>query len=380
MSLTDDIYRELWEGPEKNLDWQHFLAKYSASKGPLYNATGRFFNEVGKKIAALNEEKGRLQNESDQAGLTLDSLHQRIKEAESTIASLEERESVLNEQVGTLEAKLAEKTELAKHLSELEKLSFDTERLKQLREALRELGMRLGLKGKEAVDKFFDDLKDYEAILGAELQLKGLQMQIENKKLEAENWQAKEGALRRKHDDLKEALAAVHSLRTRGIKTSQIVTWHKILSRFQTVEQFEQSLAQYGDMTRLLNAKRKEAESYELRLLKAQGEVETLVKERAKIEGAINALEASWIEGLKVMTGEASKELKKVADMEVSAIRTVGQEFRLEFSDFLTRLQTSGEKIFKIGQEYERMNQKLKKYESVKDALESHLDASEGEK
>jgi len=380
MSLTDEIYHELWEGVEKGTDWQQILAKYSTSKGPLYNALGRFFREVGEKIAALNEEMSRVQNELTQAGLRLDSLNPKIKEAEAAIASLDERRNILNEQVGTLEAKLAEKTQLAKHLSELEKLGFDTERLKQLREALGEIGIRLGLKGKEAVGNFFDDLKDYESVLGAELQLKGLQTRIENKKLEAENWQAKEEALRRKHDDLKEALAAVHSLRTRGIKTGQIVTWHKILSRFQTVEEFEQSLAQYGDITKLLNARREETENCELSLTKTRSEVETLEKERTKLKGAIDALKVSWMKELKVMTGEASKQIKTLVDMEVSAIRTVGQEFRLESNDFITRLQTSGQKIFEMGQEYERMRQKLEKYEGVKDALESHLDASEGEK
>ncbi len=43
MSLTDEIYRELLDGLEDNLDWQQFLAKHSASKGPLYNAIDRFF-------------------------------------------------------------------------------------------------------------------------------------------------------------------------------------------------------------------------------------------------------------------------------------------------------------------------------------------------
>ena len=38
MSLTDEIYLELLDGLEKGLDWQRFLAKYSTSKGPLYNA------------------------------------------------------------------------------------------------------------------------------------------------------------------------------------------------------------------------------------------------------------------------------------------------------------------------------------------------------
>jgi len=380
MSLTDEIYLELLDGLEKGLDWQQFLAKHSASKGPLYSAIGRFFTEVEPKIVALNEEKSRVQSELEQAGLMLDSLNQKIKEAESNITSLEDRENVLNEQVETLETKLAEKSELAKHLAELEKLGFDSERLKQLQEALKEIGMRHGLKGKEAVGKFFDALKDYEAVLWAELQLKGLQTQIETKKLEAENWQAKEEALRRKYDDLKEALGAVHALRTRGIKVSQIITWHQILNRFQTVEQFDQSLAQYGDITKLLNVRKEETENYELRLAKAQSQVETLEKERAKLEGAIDAIRLAGVKELKAMTEEATKQLKAVAAREIRETQAVGREVRSEFSNFFAQLDALAKKVFEIGQEFERIRQKLQKYEGVKDALESHAAASEAEK
>jgi len=311
MSLTDDIYRELSDGLEKGLDWSQFLAKHSTSKGPLYNAIGRLFTEVEFKIRALNEERNRVQSELDQAGLRLDSLGQKIKEGESNIASLEDRENVLNGQVETLEAKLAEKSGLVKHLEDLEKLGFDSERLRQLEEALKKIGMRHGLLGQQTVDKFFDDLKDYESVLGAELKLKGFQTQMETKKLESENWQAKAEALKRKHDDLKEAIEAVHALRTRGIKVRQIITWHQILSRFQTVEEFDQSLAQYGDMTNLLKAKKEETENRELQLAKDQSQVETLKKEKAKIEGAIDVLKVAGVKELKVMTGEATKQLKR---------------------------------------------------------------------
>jgi chromosome segregation ATPase len=379
MSLTDEIYRELWEGLEKGLDWRQFAAKYSASKGPLYNAIGRFFNEVKPKIEALNEKKSRVQSELDQARLTLDSLNQRIKEAESNIASLEERENVLNGQVETLEAKLAEKSELAKHLAELEKLGFDSERLNQLREALREIGAKHGIKGKETVSKFFDGLKDYDALLGAELQLKVLQTQIETKKLEAENWQAKEEALRRKHDDLKGALEAVHTLRIRSIKVSQIITWHQILSRFQTVEQFAESVTQYGDMTKLLNTKREEAESYELITTKSQSQVEALEKERAKIEGAIGALKVAGVKELRGMTEKAKRQLESLADIELNETREVGQAIRAELTDYLARLDTSNQKAFEIGQECEKIRLELQKYVSVRDVLESHAAGPEAE-
>jgi chromosome segregation ATPase len=379
MSLTDEIYRELCDGLEKGLDWQQFLAKHSTSKGPLYNAIGRLFTEVGTKITALNKERNRVQSELDQAGLTLDSLDQKIKEGENNIVSLEGRQNVLNEQAATLEAKLAEKSELAKHLAELERLGFNIERLSLLRDALREIGAKHGLKSTEATSKFFGDLKDYEAVLGAEVQLAGLQTKIETRKLEAENWQAKEEALRREYYNLKEAIEAVHTFFNKGIKLRQIIAWHQILNWFQTVEQFDQCLVQYGDIAKLLKTRKEETESYELKLAKAQGQVETLEKERAKIEGAIDALKVAGVKELKVMTGEATKQLKTLADREINEIRAVGQEVRKEFSDFFTRFDALVKKVFEIGQEFERTRQKLQKYEGVKAAIESHAAASEAE-
>ena len=379
MSLTDEIYRELLDGLENNLDWSQFIAKHSASKGPLYNAIGRFFTEVGPKIAALNEEKSRVQSELEQAGLTLESLDQRKKEAESNITSLEDRENGLNGQVETLEAKLAEKSGLVKHLEDLEKLGFGSERLRQLEEALKEIGRRHGLNSKETVSKFFDDLKDYDLVLEAEVQLKGLQTQIETKKLEAENWRAKEEALRKKHDDLKEAVEAVGALRAKSIEVSQIIIWHRILAWFQTVEEFDQSLAQYGDMTKLLKARKEEAENWELRLAKTQSQVETLEKERTRIEGAIDALKEAGLKQLKAMTEEARKQMETLANREKNEIRGVGQEVRNEFNDFFNQLDALAEKVFKMGQEFERRMRELQKYEGVRDVLESHEAASEAE-
>jgi len=379
MSLTDDIYRELSDGLENNLDWSQFIAKYSASKGPLYNAIGRFFTEVGPKIVALKEERNLVQLALDQAGLTLDSLDQKNKEAESNITSLEDRENILNGQVETLEAELAKKSESAKYLAELERLGFNIEKLNLLRDTLRQTGEKHGLNSKETVSKFFGDLKDYDLVLEAEAQLKGLQTQIETKKLEAENWQAKEEALKRKHDDLKEAFGAVHALRTKGIKPSQIIIWHRILSRFQTVEEFDQRLAQYGDVIRLLNTKKEETENWELRLANAQGQVEILKKEKAKIEGAIDALKEAGVKQLKSMAEEGTKQLKTLANREMNEIRGVGREVRNQFNDFFNRLNALVKKVFDIGQEFEGRMRELQKYEGVKDVLESHAASSEEE-
>jgi chromosome segregation ATPase len=380
MSLTEEIYQELWDVLEKGGDLQQVIAKYSSSKGPLYNAIGRFFTEVGPKLNTLKEEMIRVQSDLDQTRLMLDSLNQQIEEAKSNNASLEERGKVLIGQNEALEIKIADKSELVKQLVELGKLGFSSENLDQLCEVLREIAAKHNLKRTEVISKFFDDLKHFDVILGAEAYLNGLQTQIETKKLEAENWQAKEEALRRKYDNLKEAIAAIHALRSRGIKVGQISTWHKILTQFATPEQFEQSLTQYGDMRRLLNVTAEEIEKCDLRLTNMQSHVKTLEKDRARIEGEIDALKTAALEEIKATNNDIEKQRKTLAKDVIQEIRSVGEEARAEIKDYVIRFENSFQKAFEAGRECERTNQKLQKYEGVRNVLESHAAASEGGK
>jgi len=372
-TLTDRIYDELVDGLEKDLDWTSFIAKHKDSKGPLYNAIGRFLNDMGPKVKALGEVQAKL----DEAGLKLDQLDQRTKEAESKIAPLEEKKNDLNDEIETVETKLAEKREILEHAGELAKLGFDIERLRQLREVLTEIGAKHALKGKEAIGKFFAELKDYDAKIGFEAEIQRLETITETKKLEAGKWQAEEEALKRKHDDRKEAVGAVYALLAKGVKVSQIPVWQRILSRFETAEQFDEYLLQYSEVTKLLNARREETESYELRLTKAQSQVETLEKERAKIEAAIDALKVAGVKEVKTMTEATEKQLKAVAASEIREAQAVGQEVRSEFANYFTQLDKLLEKAIHLGQELERSKQELQKYEAVKDTLQSHVAASE---
>ena len=269
---------------------------------------------------------------------------------------------------------------MVKQVRELDKRGFDTERLRQLQECLFEIGAKSGLTGKEAVAKFFDDLKDYGAVLEAKALLEGLQTQIETKKLEAENWQAKEEVLRRKHDDLKEAVAAIYALRAKGVKVTQIPVWQRILNRFETVERFDENLVRYANMVKLLSAKSEEAESYELRLTEAKSQLETLEKERAKIEAGIEALRVTGVKELKAMTEATEKQLKAVAASELREAQTIGQEIRKEFANYFVQLDKLLEKAVHLGQEIERSKQELRSYNGVKNVLEAHAVPTEVEK
>ena len=51
-SLTDKIYQELVDELKTGLDWTHFLAEHKDSKGPTYNAIGRFLNDMEPKMRA----------------------------------------------------------------------------------------------------------------------------------------------------------------------------------------------------------------------------------------------------------------------------------------------------------------------------------------
>jgi chromosome segregation ATPase len=376
MSLTEEIYQELVDGLKTGLNWTAFIAKYSASKGPLYNAIGRFLNDMETEVIAANEKLSLVQRELDgagvkldQAGLKLNQLDQEIKEAESRLAPLEERRNVLNKQVETLETKLAEKSEVIKQVGELGKLGFDIERLRQLREVLAEIGAKHGLKGKEAVGKFFHDLKDYEAVLGAEALLEGLKTKIEAKNLEAENWQAKEEALRRKHDDLKEAIGAIYALRAKDINVRQIIMWQRILNRFETLEQFAEDLSRYGDLTKLLNTRKEETEGYDLRLAQVQSQVETLDKERTKIEAAIDALKVDGVKELKGMTEAAGNQLKALAATQIRDAQVVGQEVRKGLDNLFAQLDALGAKAIEVGRTVGTVQEQLKGDTKARDIL-----------
>jgi len=376
LSLTDQIYQELVDGLKTEQDYTHLRAKYDASKGPFYNALGRLFRDMWPKVQEFNEVQAKL----DAAGLELDSLDQKIKEAESNVASLQERENTLNQQIETFETRLAEKSELLEHAGELGKLGFGTERLRQLREALTEIGAKSGLTGREAVAKFFDDLKDYEAVLEAKALLEGLQTQIETRKLQAENWQAKEETLRRKHDDQTETIGAMQALLKRGVKAEQIVSWNKIVSMLGGAEELEKELGNYKSIRELLNARKEEVAACQLRLTKVQSQAEILEKERARIEARIDALKVAGIKQLEAMTGAAEKQLKAVAASEIKEAQDVAQEIRSEFAAFLTQLDTLSEKAVHLGEELERSKQELQRYEGVKGVLESHAVTTEAEK
>jgi len=206
----------------------------------------------------------------NQTGLRLDEANQRISEADKTIQAqnhdimvLEEKENTLKKQIEALETDLEQKGELSERLRQLEKLDFGEERLKGLDTALAEIGTKRGLKRDEAVNTFFAELKDYDAVRGFTHELQRLESIVRTKSLESQRWQAEADTLARRHKDRNEAIAAVQSLTRHGVKVEQIVSWNRILTRLGGAEKLRNMLGQYKSVSVLLGAKNKEVKAFE---------------------------------------------------------------------------------------------------------------------
>jgi len=283
LSLTDEIYAELVDGLKTGLDWTAFIAKHGAGKGPLYNAVGRFFNDLEPKVRALNEVQAKL----DEAGLKLDSLHQRVKEAEGSLAPLEDRRTVLNDQIETLEARVAGKSELLEHTEELGKLGLDIERLRQLQHTLRAIGAKHGLKGKEAADKFFDDLKDYEAIVGAELRLKGFHTQIETRSLELDMAEKKLEKARNEMADVQKALASYQRLVSMGFDEKALGEMEKAGKKYGTPRKVLVALNRFASLSDIKTA----TEDMRGKLKQGKADVEAIEKKNLHLKSIIEMCE-----------------------------------------------------------------------------------------
>ena len=327
-TLTDEIYDELVDGLKTGLDWAHFLAKYSASKGPLYNAIGQFFRDMEQKVRASKEVQEKLDQAGlklDQAGLKLDSLKQTIKEVEGNLMQLEEKRDVLNEQNKTLEVKLEQKSELVQQVVEMEKLGFDIEKLTELKGAVTQIGAKHGLKGKEAIAKFFDDLKDYDVVLEAGVLLAGLNTQIETRKMEAEKWHAETEKIERQYKEFKEVTDAMGALLRCGVKAEQVISWNNSLDSIGGVEELEKGLGRYGSIQKLLAAKKREGKHLDTTLAKLRGQVDVLKEEKSEVEGAIKTLRASGIAEIGKLKVEAEGSMKALRTSVLDDIKEVSQ-------------------------------------------------------
>jgi len=336
-ALAGTIYQELVDGLKTgDLDWTHFLAKYSSSKGVLYDAVGRFFRDMEPQVRVINEAQAKL----DEAKLQLKSLKQRIKKADNLakekdrdIARVEKKRDTLQKQVEQLESTTTQKGEVLKRLQELESFGFSKERLETLHANLLDIGGKRGLKPEEVADAFFVELKHYDSMVGLGQEVERLGAVAEAKRAEAEQWSVKAEACEAKYKKLQEAISAIQSLGKQGVKPKQIASWNSILNRVGGGEELEKCLDDYKSVQGLIAAKEKEQQQLDAKLVEETAAVKTLTEQRVELEASIKALRVSAVKEIEKVTRAGIGKVNGVAQAGSDSIEQVGETASAELKE-----------------------------------------------
>jgi len=362
-SLTDTIYQELVDGLKTgDLNWTRFLAKYSASKGPLYDAIGRFFRDMEHEARALSESEAK----RGEAEARLKSLGQRIKEKDNVIKGtnqdvmgLKKKRDTLKEQIKALESKLTKKGETLEKLQDLERLDLGKERLETLHATLSEMGTKRGLKPADAINRFFTDLQDYDAKCGFERESQKLQTVAQTKQLDAENWRAKAQALEAQYKNLKEAIEAIQALLARGVKAEQVVSWNGIVSRVGGTERLQQELEQYGKLCEVLDVRKKETVNCEERIRELEARIKALSEQKAEIEAGIKSLSTSGLKKIAELREQATNGLKSLSAVSVKEVTKVGEQTITEIQSILAEIRDETKRLADLKAESGKFEKEL---------------------
>jgi DNA repair exonuclease SbcCD ATPase subunit len=286
-----------------------------------------------------------VQNELNQDRLILESTEKKKEDMQDNLVALENKRNALNEQVETLEVKIAEKKELTDEVKELEKLGFDIGVLRQLKEAITEIGAKHGLKGKEAAVKFFAELKGYDTKIGFEQEIHRLEIITSTKKLEAEKWQAEAETLSRHYKDLSDTIVAVQNLLKEGVKAEQIVSWNGIVSKFGGPGELQGNLEKYRSMSEFLTARKSEIDARELEVTKLSAQLKSLNEKKSEIEGAIKSLSTSGTDQIKDVSGKAVAGLNSLSAAGLKEINSVGDGAIATIKSLLTEMKAETKKL-----------------------------------
>jgi len=326
MTVTDVIYGELLDGLKKGLDYDQIRLKWEKSKGPFYNALQTAFANAGAELGSLHSELKALQEKKGAAEKKLATLKSDQERVEMQVEakrkesqSLEQKASLIKEQNEKLNAELGAKAELLSQVRELQKMGFDINQFQQLRDVLVQIGTKHGLKPKEAIDRFFTDLKDYDAKSGFANEVKRLSAIAETRKLEAEKWQAEKENLERKYRESKEAVSAMESLLKQGVKLEQILAWNKIVAAVGGIDELSKDLSQYKTIKETVAAQNKAIQSVRLEKKQLEGGITSLTEQKAGIEGAI-----------KTLSEQGAEEIATAKNKALSGIGLIVEELRNE--------------------------------------------------
>ena len=250
------------------------------------------------------EQEDRLQELGDQ----VKPCQEEVAQLETEKNKLKEETSQLREKALALEKQANDKTEILKSLDET---GFPRDQLNRLRDRLSEIAQRHGTE--EVVNRFFVYLENYEALVGIEATKEKLIEEVKALEQERESLAKLAQRLELTSEEIAEGMAAIKSLRRKGVLPPTIVSYEKTLTAAGvTPESFEKIVADFSSVEEALTARGGELDRVAQEMEEKGQAVKELQAEMAKVRQSIISLRDSGVKQINSMRSSAVADIKKL--------------------------------------------------------------------
>ncbi len=250
------------------------------------------------------EQENRLQDLGEQVKQCQDEVTQ----LETEKNKLRSETSKLQERALALEKQVTNKTEALRNLDEV---GFPRHHLGRLRDRLSEIAQRHGTE--EVVNRFFGYLENYEALVGIEATKEKLIEEVKALEQERESLAKLAQRLELTSGEIAEGIAAIKSLRRKGVSPLTIVSYERMLTAAGVApESFEKIVADFSSVEEALTARGGELDRIAQEMEEKGQALKELQGELAKVRQSITSLRDSGVKQINSMRSSAVADIKKL--------------------------------------------------------------------
>jgi len=250
------------------------------------------------------EQEDRLQELGEQVKQCQDEMAQLATEKDK----FSRETSQLQERALALEKQVTDKTEM---LGNLDEVGFPRDQLNSLRDCLREIAQRHSRE--EVITRFFGYLKTYEALVAIEASKEKLTQEVKVLEQERESLARLSLKLELTSEEIAEGIAAIKSLRRKGVSPVMIVSYERMLTAAGLApESFEKVVEDFVSVEKTLAAKRGELDTVMQEMEEKGQALKQLQSELTKIRQSIASLRDSGVKQINSVRSSAVAEVKQL--------------------------------------------------------------------
>jgi len=271
----------------------------------------------------------------------LQELGEQVKQCQGEMAQLETEKnklgretSQLQERALALEKQVTDKGETLRGLKEV---GFPRHQLDRLRGRLSEIAQRHGTE--QVVNRFFEYLKNYEALADMEVTREKVTQEVKALEQERESLARLAQKLELTSEEIGEGIAAIKSLRRKGVSPTMIVSHERMLAAAGLApESFEKVVADFGSVEKALTAREGELNRVAQEMEEEGQALKELQGELAKVKQSITSLRDSGMKQINSMRSSAVADIKKLCRGLHDDIKKWG-DMRAEMGEFEKELK-----------------------------------------